>query len=122
MMEKAKVKFEEVVKEVATQALFEALGIARPKYKGLTDKELALVLGLSDSQYDHLINKAFSRVMSEKLEANILKHLEMGNSIEVPHAFNIFVHESEVRVNEETGKPARKVSVRTRRALREKLN
>lgn len=121
-MEQTKVKFEEIVKEVATEALFEALGTARPKYKGLTDKELALVLGLSESQYEHLVSKALGRSLSEKLESNMLKHLEKGNSIEVPHAFNLFVHESEVRVNEETGQPTRKVSVRTRRALKEKLN
>lgn len=120
-MEDTKVKFEEIVKEVAKEALFEALGMVRPKYKGLTDSEMALVLGLSDSQYNHLVEKALSRVLSDKIEENMLKHLQEGNSIEVPHAFNIFVHESEVRVNE-SGQPARKVSVRTRRALKEKLN
>ena len=120
-MEKEKVKLEELVKEIAVPALFEALGKVRPKYKGLTEREMALVLGLSDSQYTHLVDKALSNVFAEKLEENMLRHLQNGNSIEVPHAFNIFIHESEVSLNEK-GLPAKKVSVRTRKALKEKLN
>lgn len=119
-MENSKVKFEEIVKEVAPEALFEALGTARPMYKGLSDKDLSLVLGLSEFQYDHL-NEALIRTLSEKIVANMLKHLESGNSIEVPKAFNLFIHESEVKKNE-SGERAKKVSVRTRRALKEKLN
>lgn len=120
-MEKEKVRLEEIVKEIAVPSLFEALGKVRPKYKGLSEKEMALVLGLSDSQYTHLVEKALSNVIAENLIENMLKHLLNGNSIEVLHAFNIFVHESEVHLNEK-GLPAKKISVRTRKALKEKLN
>ena len=120
-MEREKVHFDEIVKEVAAAALFEALGTARPKYKGLSEKEFALIFGLSESQFEHFIGKALGNSLSKKLESNMLKHLEDGDSIEFPKAFNLFVHESEVRTNE-AGVPTKKISVRTRKALKEKLN
>ena len=120
-MANEKMKLEEIFKEMTTTAFMEALGTARPKYKGLSHRELALMMGLSESQYTHLMDKALPRKFAERLQENILKHLENGDSVEFPHSFNVFVHESEVRTNVH-GNPIKKVSVRTRKAFKEKLN
>jgi hypothetical protein len=119
MMEK--IKFHELVQDVAAEALKESIGVAKPKYKDKSDKELAEAMGLSEYQYNHFMDKALGRAFAQKIESKMLELLKDKKSIEVPHAFNIFLHESKARVNE-NGDPARKLSIRTRTALKNELN
>jgi hypothetical protein len=128
-----KVKIESIVKEVAGAALREAIVTAKPKYKGLTDSQLAEIFGLTEYQFAHLADKALGNIVAEKLEAGIENVLIAGKSLEVPHQFNVFVHTSKGTVSKEgevisaprlnkNGAPSKKLSVRTRRGIKEKLN
>jgi hypothetical protein len=116
-----KVKFQELVQEVAGDVFKEAIGVAKPKYKGKSDQELAEIMGLSEYQYNHFKEKALGNTLGKALEAKIIELLKNHNSIEVAHAFNVFVHESSARKNE-NGTSARKLSIRTRQALKRDLN
>jgi hypothetical protein len=116
-----KIKLEVIVNEVAGAALREAIKTAKPKYKDLTDVELAEVFGLTEYQFAHLADKALGRIVSEKAEEGIREVLLAGNSLEVSHQFNVYVHESKSRTNE-NGTPSKKLSIRTRRAIKSKLN
>lgn len=117
----AKVKFQTVVNELAREAFLKALFTAKPKLSGHSDSELAKCLSLTEYQYEHLLTKTLGKAFSEQIEEALFQKLKDGDSIEFPHKFNIFVHESEVRTNED-GNPAKKFSIRTRRAAKEKLN
>lgn len=117
----SKVKFVELVQEVAGEAMIEAIKTAKPKYKDLTNEELAEMFGLSEFQFNHLTEKAVGRAVSEKLEEKMEATFVAGSSIEFPRQFNVFIHESQVRKNTD-GTPSRKLSIRTRKALKDKLN
>ena len=121
-MELEKVKFEEIVQEIAIKSLIEALGKARSRYKTLNEDDFALVMGLSESQFKQLKEKSLGAILSENLMKAIDDHVAQGHSIEFKNRFNVFVHESTTRVNEETGEPFKKMSIKTRKELREKLN
>lgn len=121
-MENNKVKFEDLVQEVAMKSLHEALGKVRPRYKDIKQEDLALVMGLSESQFSHLANSALKTALSENIHTAILDHFAKGDSIEFKNSFNVYVHESTTRVNEETGESVKKISVRTRQDLKKKLN
>ena len=121
-MENEKVKFEDLVKEVALKSLHSALGKVRPRYKDIKEEDLALVLGLSDSQFKHLKDGALGNALSENILTAILDHFAKGDSIEFKNSFNVFVHESTTRVNEETGEAVKKMSIKTRQDLKKKLN
>lgn len=115
-----KIKVAEVFNEISEDAFKQALGKAANKLKGASGEELAKTLGLSEYQYKHFY-KALSRAMDEKFEEKVKELLHAGHSIEVPHQFQVYVHESESRINE-NGKPAKKLSIRTRRGLKTGLN
>lgn len=115
-----KIKVQEVFNNVTEEAFKEALGKACNKLKGIADEELQKVLGLSDYQFKHFF-KALSRSMGEKFEAEVHALFHKGNSLEVPHQFQVYVHESESRKTE-SGAPAKKLSIRTRRGLKNGLN
>lgn len=129
----AKVKVEAIVKEIAGSALREAIATAKPKYKDLTDEQLAEIFGLTPYQFAHLADKALGKIVAEKLENGIKQVLKNGDSFEVPHQFNVFVHTSKgtvakdgkvlssPRLNEK-GEPSKKLSIRTRRNMKEELN
>jgi hypothetical protein len=116
-----KVKLQEIVNEVAPIAFKEALGKANPKMKNKTNEELAAILGLSEHQYKHFMGLALGRAISECVEDKISRVLKQGDSVEVPHQFQVYVHTSEARKNEK-GEPAKKLSVKTRRGLKRELN
>lgn len=116
-----KVKFQELVQGIANEAFKEAIGIAKPKYKEKSDEEFAEILGLTEYQYNHFLDNVLGRVVADKVHSKMLELLNQNKSIEMPHSFNIFVHESKARTNE-NGAPARKLSIRTRRALKNELN
>jgi hypothetical protein len=116
-----KIKLPQLVQAVAKESFKEALKVAKPKYKDKTDEELAEILGLTEFQFKHFTEKALGDAFSENLEKAIASILHQGNSLEVPHQFNVFVHESKARKNE-NGEPSRKLSIRTRRSLKAGLN
>lgn len=116
-----KIKLQAIVQTIAGDAFKNALATARPKYKGKSDQEIAEILGLSEFQYQHFIQQALGRAVSQMLEDSFTTILTEGNSIEVPHQFNVFVHASSARVNK-NGESLKKLSVRTRRALKAKIN
>lgn len=115
-----KIKVAEVFNEIAEEAFKAAYGKANNKAKGISDVELAKGLGLSEYQYQHFF-KALSRSFDDKFEAKLHELFKNGDSLEVPHQFQVYVHESESRKNE-NGSPAKKLSVRTRRGLKAGLN
>lgn len=127
-----KVKLEAIAQEVSRETFIEAIKTAKPKYKDLTDVELAEILGLTEYQFKHFADKALGSAFSEKVEEKISQILKDGKSLEVPHQFNVFVHTSKgtkqkdgsttsPRLNK-NGKPSRKLSIRTRRGIKETLN
>ena len=127
-----KIQLHAVIQEVAGQSFREAIKTAKPKYKDLTDEQLAEVFGLTEYQFNHLADKALGRNVGEKVVEKIKELLEDGKSLEVQHVFNVFVHTSKgtkhkdgsvsiPRLNK-NGKPSKKLSVRTRRAIKETLN
>lgn len=116
-----KKKLNEVTKSVAKDAFKEALFTAKPKLRGATDKELQEELGLTEFQYNHLVEKTLGGSFAEKLEEKFLEEFKAGNSIEVPNQYQVFVHESKVRTNDK-GEASKKLSVRTRKALKEAIN
>lgn len=129
----AKVKVGELVKSITGAALREAIVTAKPKYKDLTDAELAEKFGLTEFQFGHLADKALGNAIAEKLEVGIEQVLLNGDSLEVPHQFNVFVHTSKGTVSKDgkvlssprlnkNGEPSKKLSVRTRRNIKDKLN
>lgn len=115
-----KVKLAEVVNGITEESFKEALGKSCNKLKGATDEELKTMFGMSDYQYTHFY-KALSRSFNKKLESGINEIFVKGDSLEVPHQFQAYVHESEARKNE-NGNPAKKLSIRTRRGLKGSLN
>lgn len=128
-----KIKLESIINEIAGAALREAIKTAKPKYKDLTDEQLAEAFGLTEYQFAHLSDKALGRIISDKVEAKINETLVAGKSIEVPHQFNVFVHTSKGTTNKdgsvasfprlnENGNPSKKLSIRTRRGIKETLN
>lgn len=117
----AKVKVETLLQAIAGDAVKDALKTAKPKYKDKTNAELAEIFGLSEFQFEHFMEKALGRSISQKLEGAFKNTLANGDSIEVPHQFNVFVHESQVRKNE-NGTPVRKLSIRTRKSIKETIN
>lgn len=116
-----KIKLEELLVKVAGEALKDAIKTAKPKYKEKTDVELAEIFGLSEFQFTHLTEKALGRAVSERLEEEMETTFVAGNSVEVPHQFMVFVHESKARKTK-SGVPVRKLSIRTRKALKHKIN
>lgn len=115
-----KIKAQDIFNGITEAAFKEALGKANNKAKGITDEELAKQLGLSEYQYQHFF-KALSRSLDNKFESILNELFKNGDSLEVPHQFQVYVHESESRINEK-GEPAKKLSVRTRRGLKAGLN
>lgn len=116
-----KVKLDELIKEVARESLLDALFNVKPKYKEKTAEELAEAFGLTPYQWNLVVQHILPRYVAEGVEKKIEEVLKNGDSLEVLHQFNIFVHESNARKNEK-GEPAKKLSIRTRRALKNKLN
>lgn len=116
-----KVKLAEVIQGIAAESFKAALATAKPKLKEISDEELAGLMGLSDYQYNHFLNKALGVAISKRIEEAIHQLLLEEKSLEVPHQFQVYVFESESRQNK-NGNPAKKLSLRTRRALKEQLN
>lgn len=116
----AKIKVTEVFNTITEDSFKQALGKATNKLKGASGEELAKSLGLSEYQYKHFY-KALSRSLSENFETEVKELFHNGHSLEVPHQFQVYVHESEARKNE-SGNPAKKLSIRTRRGLKSGLN
>lgn len=117
-----KFKLNQLLREVSVDAFMDALATAKPKYKNKTKEELAEIFGLTEYQFTHLLEKTIPNAMSEKLEGKIKETLNNGDSLEVPQQFNVYVHESKVRVKKETGKKSRKLSIKTRDEMKRKLN
>lgn len=95
------------------------------KVNGFVKEELekiAVVAGLqlTDAQYEK-VEKAISEKVAERFNNSVHEALLNDDSIEFQHMFNIAATKSTVRTNED-GSPVRKISVKTRTALKNELN
>jgi hypothetical protein len=116
-----KIKIEELLNEITLDALREALGTAKPQYKGATDRELSLIFGLTETQFEHFTKDALSRFLTDALLRKMEEQFLQGNTINFANLFGVSVYESSVYKNE-IGLPKKKLSVVTRGKIKEKLN
>ncbi|MGE7305822.1 hypothetical protein AAXE64_27110 [Priestia megaterium] len=114
-------KLQDLLNDITAEAFKEALLKANPKLKGKSDEELAETLSLTLNQYRHLTEKALSKVVNQKLLSKIEAEFKQGNSLEVPHLFNVRVYESAVNKNEQ-GLPKKKLSLTAREKAKRMLN
>lgn len=115
-----KIKVAEVFGKVTEDSIKAAIGKACGKLKGASSEELAKSFGLSERQYKHFL-KAFGITLADNFTAELKEMFSNGHSLEVPHQFQVYVHESESRKNK-NGNKSKKISVRTRRELKRHLN
>ena len=114
-----KVNFNEIVNDVTWKSFREAIGLAKPSYKGKGDNELREIFGLTEYQFSHL-QKALGTRLGENLQGGINQTLINGDSIEIPHSMNIYVYQSK-RKNSE-GQEMKKLSIKTRTKMKKQIN
>jgi hypothetical protein len=116
-----KIKFSQIVQEVAVEALRTALVIANPMLKDKSDAEVAEMFGFNEKQFKYFADKALGHAITEKVETKISDIFKAGNSVVVHNQFQVYVYESKAYKNED-GSLTKKLSIRTRRRTKELLN
>ena len=109
------IKVKELIQ--TTGILEEVLPQVATKLEGTNVKE---ILGITDKQLERIEKKLAEKITSQ-LEQGVKDALVKGEAVEFPQNFLVLPTESTVRKNED-GTPVKKLSLRTRKAMKDTLN
>ena len=116
-----KVTLRELIDRVSLDAFKEALLLTKRSYGEITDRDMMMMLGLTDAQYERFVKTTLNHVLNKKLTVAMIDALTNGDSINLPRQFELRVYTSGTRMNE-NGTPFRKMSIKTKEQMSNRLN